>query len=82
VAVRLPHSPTTERLEFRLVTASHRTLAQKTAVIGPSTPEGQSIELEVGNSTRPREPIYLEVRTESGTSARFPTSLELTASPA
>jgi hypothetical protein len=82
VAVRLPRSPAPERLEFRLVTASRRTLAQKTAVVGPSTPEGQSLELEVGDSTPAREQIYLEVRTETGTSARFPTSLELTASPA
>ena len=77
LAVRLPHPSTPTRLEFRLVTASHRILAQRTAFVGPSTPDGQSIELDAGGSMRPQEEIHLEVHTEGGASARFPTSITL-----
>jgi hypothetical protein len=84
VAVRLPRAKTPTWLEFRLVTASHRVVAQKTAFIGPSTPDGQSIDLVVGEATRSngaaagaRDPIFLEVETERGASARFPTSIEV-----
>jgi hypothetical protein len=86
VAVRLPRSSTPTRLAFRLVTASHRVIAEKTALIGPSSPDGQSIDLEVGGATRSNarqgsasasEAIFLEVRTESGASARFPTPMEV-----
>ena len=76
VAVRLPHSSTPTRLEFRLVTPSHRVLAQKTAFIGPSSPDSQSIELELGGAAGTNEAIFLEVQTESGASARFPTAIE------
>jgi hypothetical protein len=87
VAVRLPRATTPTRLEFRLVTASARVLARRTTVIGPSTPDGQSVELRVGDSVRPEaaptpvgggrtEAIYLELRTENGATARFPTSLQ------
>jgi hypothetical protein len=89
VAVRLPSSPTPMRLEFRLVTSSERVLAYKTAIIGPSTPAGQSVELKIGGSMPPKgapagvvagagrnEKIYLEIRTENGATARFPTSME------
>lgn len=76
LAVRLPRASTPTRLEFRLVTASARVLAQKTAFVGPSSPEGQSIELDVGGVAT-REKIYLEMRSETGASARFPTSMEL-----
>ncbi len=76
VAVRLPHSATPARLEFRLVTASRRVLAQKTALVGPSSPDSQSIDLEIGRAARAGEQIFLEVQTEGGASARFPTSME------
>jgi hypothetical protein len=90
VAVRLPHSSTPTRLDFRLVTASERVLAERSALVGPSTPDGQSIELAVGAAARPgasqvgapaSEPIFLEVRTERGGAARFPTSMELAVAP-
>ncbi len=91
VAVRLPRSSKPMQLEFRLVTASHRVLAHETAVIGPSTPEGTSVQLDVGGAMQPDisrasrapraataagEAIYLEVQTDGGATARFPTSLE------
>jgi hypothetical protein len=86
VAVRLPRATTPTRLELRLVTACHRVVAQKTALVGPSTPDGQSIDLVVdqalrsnGPATGARDQIFLEVQTEGGASARFPTSLEVAA---
>jgi hypothetical protein len=77
VAVGLPRSPTLLRLEFRLVTRSERVLAGEAAVIGPSSLNEQSVELRVGAADR-NEEVYLEVRTENGATARFPTSLETT----
>lgn len=77
VAVRLPRSSTPTRLEFRLVTRSERVLAYETAVIGPSSPAGQSVELRIAGA-EPKEEIYLEVRNENGATARFPTSIEAT----
>jgi hypothetical protein len=84
VAVRLPRASTPTRLELRLVTASHRVLARKTASTGPSSQEVQSIDLELGEAARPRqgglgtgEEIFLEVQTERGASARFPTPMEI-----
>jgi hypothetical protein len=76
LAVRLPHSSTPTHLEFRLVTTSGRVLAQKAAFIGPSSPDPQSIDLELGRAAGTSEKIFLEVRTEGGVSARFPTSME------
>jgi hypothetical protein len=78
VAVRLPRSSTPLRLEFRLVTSSDRVLARQTALVGPSTLDGQSVELAVGAAMRPqpKEKIYLEVHTDDGATARFPTALE------
>jgi hypothetical protein len=91
VAVRLPRSATPMRLEFRLITRSERVLAYEAAVIGPTSPAGQSVELRIGESMPPKaaptgvvagagrnEEIYLEVRTENGATARFPTSIEAT----
>jgi hypothetical protein len=77
VAVRLPHASTPTRLQFRLVTSSQRIVAQKTAFVGPST-HGQSIDLDL-RGVATREKITLEMRTETGASARFPTSMELAA---
>jgi hypothetical protein len=77
VAVRLPRAQTPARLEFRLVTASHRIVAQKTAFVGPSLPEGRSVELDLGPAALPNEELFLEVRTEQGASARLPTSMEI-----
>jgi hypothetical protein len=76
LAVRLPHSATPARLEFRLVTTSGRVLAQKAAFIGPSSPDAQSIDLEIGRAAGTSEEIFLEVQTEGGASARFPTSMQ------
>ncbi len=75
LAVRLPRSAAPARLEVRLVTASRRVIAQRTARVGPSTPDGQSIELAAPESTRER--VYLEIESDTGGSARFPTSLEI-----
>ena len=85
VSVRLPCASTPMKLEFRLVTASHRIVAHETALIGPSTPAGKSVELGSAGSLKSNplqaagahgEPIYLEVQPEGGATARFPTSLE------
>jgi hypothetical protein len=85
VAVRLPQSSRPMRLEFRVVTASHRVVAHKTASIGPSIAAGQSIDLELGNSLRRNAAtgernggaLYLEVQTEGGATSRFPTPIEV-----
>jgi len=77
IAVRLPRSPNPVQLEFRLVTASNRIVARKVASIGPSTREGQPLELDVVGSTEPNEVFHLEVVNETGVSARLPTALEL-----
>ena len=76
LAVRLPRSPNPARLELRLVTTSNRVVARKSASIGPSTREGQSVELDVGGSTPPHEAVHLEVVSETGASARLPTAIE------
>ena len=77
VAVRLPAAAKPTQLEFRLVTADHRILAKKTALVGPDT-QGQSLELQISDAMRPgrNETIYLEVATANG-AARFPTSLHV-----
>lgn len=85
VAVRLPQSSKPMRLEFRVVTASHRVVAHKTASIGPSIAAGQSIDLELGDSVRRNAAtgegnggaLYLEVQTEGGATSRFPTPIEV-----
>jgi len=76
LAVRLPRSSNPARLELRLITASNRVVARKLAWIGPSTREGQSLELDVGDSTEPQEAVHLEVVTETGARARLPTAIE------
>jgi hypothetical protein len=76
LAVRLPRSPNPARLELRLVTASNRIVARRLASIGPFSREGQSLELGVGDSTEPHEAVQLEIVTETGASARLPTSIE------
>jgi hypothetical protein len=77
VAVRLPATSKPTQLEFRLVTADHRILAKKTALVGP-TSRGESLELRIGDAMRPgrNETIYLEVASANG-AARFPTSLQV-----
>lgn len=84
VAVRLPRSSKPMRLEFQVVTTSHRVVAHKTASVGPSIAAGQSIDLELGDSIRPdvaaggkTAALYLEVQTEGGVTARFPTPIEV-----
>lgn len=85
VAVRLPQSSKPMRLEFRVVTASHRVVAHKTASIGPSIVAGQSVDLELGDSVRRNAAtgernggaLYLEVQTEGGATSRFPTPIEV-----
>jgi len=76
VAVRLPRASAPMHLEFRLVTDSERVLARRTAVIGPSIHDGQSIDLGVVAGAGRSEKIYLEILTDNGTRARFPTSIE------
>ena len=78
VAVRLPDSPKPAQLEFRLVTADHRVLAKKTALVGP-TVHGQSVELQIADSVQPRpsDKIVLEVKNAVGETARFAMSIEL-----
>lgn len=77
VAVRLPAAASPTQLEFRLVTADHRILAKKTALVGPDT-QGQSLELQVSDTMRlgRNEPMYLEIVTANG-AARFPASLQV-----
>ena len=74
VALEVPHAARSARVEFRLVTASHQVLARKTAMVGPGHSKGESVELQLGAPAR--EPIYLEVETEDGQSARLASAIE------
>src|SRR3954466_11119620 len=78
VALQVPHASRPGQVEFRLVTASHRVLARKVAVVGPGHSRGESIELQVGAPVE--EPVYLEVESQDGTSggktARLSAALE------
>ena len=71
LAVRLPRTDKSQRIELRLVTAN-RVVARRTAVVGPAD---QSIELTMADALPANEPVFLEVQSEGGTSARFATEL-------
>jgi hypothetical protein len=82
LAVRLPHASKPTRLAFRLVTSSRRVVAQKDVVIGPDSPNGQSLELAARRGgTATGEPMYLEVHTDTGEAARLPAEIEVAVSP-
>jgi hypothetical protein len=75
VALQIPHATRPGRVELRLVTASHEILAHKTALVGPGHSKGESVELQLGAPAK--EPVYLEIETESGQSARTATAIEM-----
>lgn len=86
VAVRLPPSAKAMRLEFRVVTSSHRVVARKAASIGPSSLGDESVDFEIGETIRQSvargvvgksEELFLEVQTDGGESERFPTPFEM-----
>jgi hypothetical protein len=64
VALQVPHATRPGQVEFRLVTASHRVLARKVALVGPGPRRGESIELRL--ATPVQEPVYLEVESQDG----------------
>jgi hypothetical protein len=74
VALQVPHAARPGQVEFRLVTASHQVLARKVALVGPGHSRGESIELQL--SAPVKEPIYLEVETARGRSARLTSAIE------
>jgi hypothetical protein len=67
VALQVPHAARPGQIEFRLVTASHRVLARKIAVVGPGHRKGESVELQLGAPVQ--EPVYLEVERQDGNRA-------------
>jgi len=70
VALQVPHAARPGQVEFRLVTASHRVLARKLALVGPGHSQGgspETVELQVGAPVQ--EPVYLEVEAQDGRSA-------------
>jgi hypothetical protein len=75
LAVRVPDGPVPGQLEFRLVSPSRGIVARQLAMIGPTLPSGRSIELDT--SAMAGEPLRLEVVTETGATARLPTSIEV-----
>ena len=75
VALQVPHAARPGRVEFRLVTASHEILAHKTALVGPGHNKGESVELQLGAPAQ--GPVYLEVETENGQSARLASAIEM-----
>jgi hypothetical protein len=69
VALQVPHASRPGQVELRLVTASHRVLARKIALVGPGHSQGgssETIELQVGAPVE--EPVYLEVEAKNGKS--------------
>ncbi len=64
VALQVPHAARPGQVEFRLVTASHRVLARKTALVGPGHSKGETLELQVGAPVE--ESVYLEVEAQDG----------------
>jgi hypothetical protein len=68
VALQIPHASRPAEVELRLVTAGHRVVARRMALVGPGR-GGETIQLAV-NAPVP-EPVYLEVATTDGKTARF-----------
>jgi hypothetical protein len=79
LALQVPHAARPGQVEFRLVTASHRILARRVAMVGPGRNQGEVVELQLG--ARAREPVYLEVESQDGRTARLPTALETSPAP-
>jgi len=73
-ALQVPHAARPGQVEFRLVTASHQVLARKIALVGPGHSKGESFELQLGAPAP--GPVYLEVESEDGRSARLSTAIE------
>lgn len=74
VALQVPHATRPGQVEFRLVTASHQVLARKIALVGPGHSKGEWFELQLGAPAP--GPVYLEVESEDGRSARLSTAIE------
>jgi hypothetical protein len=72
VVIELPRSSGTTPLSVRLVTASHRVLAQATVAAGREA--SRNVELQIHESVA--EPLFLEVQTADGREARSATSIE------
>jgi hypothetical protein len=74
VALQVPHAARPGQVEFRLVTASHQVLARRIAMVGPGHSEGESVELRLPAPAH--GPVYLEIESEDGRSARLSTAIE------
>ncbi|HEX3902387.1 MAG TPA: hypothetical protein VH853_06015 [Polyangia bacterium] len=74
VALQVPHMARPGRVELRLVTASHEVLAHQTVLVGPGHSKGEWVELQLGAPAK--GPVYLEVETESGQSARLASAID------
>ncbi|HXT98494.1 MAG TPA: hypothetical protein VN853_19505 [Polyangia bacterium] len=75
VALQVPHASRAGRVELRLVTASHEIVARRTALVGPGH-AAETVELALG--APPPEPVYFEVATEDGKTARTVDAIEMT----
>jgi hypothetical protein len=75
VALQVPHASRAGRVELRLVTASHEIVARRTALVGPGH-SAETVELALG--APPPEPVYFEVATEDGKTARTVDAIEMT----
>jgi hypothetical protein len=67
VRLQVPHASRAGWVELRLVTASHEIVARRTAQVGPGH-GADTVELALGAA--PAEPIYFEVATDDGKTAR------------
>jgi hypothetical protein len=71
VALRLPDATTPSQVQLRLVTSSHRVVAQQTVAVGPSVHD-QWVQLDPGDAIRSsHEHVYFEVVNASGATARL-----------
>lgn len=76
VALQVPHASRAGRVELRLVTAAHEIVARRTALVGP----GHGVEtVELALGTAPAGPIYFEVATDDGKTARTAEPIETAA---
>jgi hypothetical protein len=73
VTLQIPHASRAGRVELRLVTASHEIVARRTALVGPGH-GGETVELALGAPAP--GPIYFEVATEDGKTARSVDAVE------
>jgi hypothetical protein len=76
VALQVPHASRAGRVELRLVTASHEIVARRTALVGPGH-GAETVELALG--ALPAGPLYFEVATDDGQTARTAEPIETAA---